>query len=386
MISAKNLISRTSELSILYVEDEEHLRQNTEKLLSNFFKEVISAKNGQEALQKFQSRDFDLILTDLRMPVMDGVTFCQTIKELDFDQPIIVISAHDEVEYLLELINLGVDSFLVKPLDLSKFLAVMHKVCGYINQKKALHEAELKRAQLTLALQKSNAQKDRFFSIIAHDLRSPFNGLMGMTALLENNLEQLPTKDAQEFAGDVHRSAVKFYNLLENLLEWGRLQQGIIERNPQAVDLELLIQEVFEGLELVAREKKIDLKILPSEVALIWVDRNMIRSVIHNLITNALKFSFPGTAVQLSWKQQTNQINLLVQDKGVGMSEKVQQKILQLDQHHTTSGTAGEPGTGLGLVLCKEMMEQNQGTITLSSKEGEGTSFSLLFPMPKEKH
>lgn len=380
MISAKNLRVYSESLKILYVEDDDTLRETTLRLLKTFFGAVTAAIHGKDGWNAFQNSHFDLVITDLRMPEMNGIELCRNIKEADYEQPIVVISAHDETTYLLDLINIGVDSFLLKPLDLQRFLNVMFKVCKIIHQKKEVLKAEERQKEYTEQLRVLNANKDKFFSIISHDLRAPFNGLIGISKLLVDKIDYLEKEEVRDFVHDIHTSAKKYYELLENLLDWAKLQIEKFEIRLDRINLKAMVGSTIDLIFDNAIEKGISLNsTIPSD-CLVYADKNMITSVIYNLISNAIKFTKRDGEILIESEQLDDRVEIRVIDNGCGISPENQEKLFRLDQHHTTPGTNGEIGTGLGLILCKDLIEKNHGTISLKSELGKGSTFIINLP------
>ncbi|MGE5429875.1 MAG: PAS domain S-box protein [Syntrophomonadaceae bacterium] len=249
-------------------------------------------------------------------------------------------------------------------------------------------ELELLNSQLTrseLELKELNASKDKFFSIIAHDLRSPFTSLIGLSGIIVNDCDSLNSEEIKAFATGINKSAKNIFNLLENLLQWSRIQTGGMEFNPVKIDMCEVAEQTISMLMGNALKKNIELF---SEIPLgsyVYADKNMISSVLQNLASNAVKFTAGGGTVKIYCRENNNQLEISVKDNGIGISGKDLQKLFRIDVHHTTMGTANEKGTGLGLALCKELVEKNRGTICVQSQPGEGSVFSFILPKHEEK-
>jgi len=241
----------------------------------------------------------------------------------------------------------------------------------------AEHEIKLKNEEL----RKINAEKDKFFSIIAHDLRSPFTGFLGLTRLIAEELPSLSNDEIQNIAISMKDTATNLYRLIENLLHWARAQQGLIPFNPQNL---LLLPTFHESIEMVlepAKNKKIELVYdIPDDLE-IYADNNIIQTVIRNLITNAVKFTPQGGKIYLSAKTTTDKcVEISVKDSGIGMSSELIENLFRIDVQTRRKGTEGEPSTGLGLLLCKEFVEKHGGKIWVESEEGKGSVFSVTLP------
>jgi signal transduction histidine kinase len=232
-------------------------------------------------------------------------------------------------------------------------------------------------------LQKLNAEKDKFFSIIAHDLRNPFNAIIGFSELLRNDFHEMDNKQKLNVLELINVSSQTAYNLLENLLQWARTQTDRIKFNPENFDLSEMVESVFDLHCVIARKKGIRLKSNIEPKTLVYADKNMINTVLRNLISNAIKFSNPDGEIVILVNKTDDFVEINVIDDGVGMSRESLGKLFRIDTYYSTSGTMGESGTGLGLIICKEFVEKNKGRIKAISSEGAGTTMS--FTLTQEK-
>jgi signal transduction histidine kinase len=232
-------------------------------------------------------------------------------------------------------------------------------------------------------LSELNATKDKFFSIIAHDLKSPFNSLLGFSNLLIEEFDNLPKDNLRKFASNIHQSADSLFKLLNNLLQWSQAQTGRIEYLPQKTDLYALINSIITLLTPNADEKQIRLVSNIAENEIAFLDENMVKTVFRNLVNNAIKFSSPGGEIRIENELLDNFIELSVIDYGVGIKKEDSEKLFMLDIKHSTTGTSGEKGTGLGLILCKEFVERHGGEIWVESEFGKGSKFKFTLPKAK---
>lgn len=230
-------------------------------------------------------------------------------------------------------------------------------------------------------LEKLNAGKDRFFSIIAHDLMSPVNGVIGAADILSGQISKLKQQEIKTFADSIFISAKHLKRLLTNLLEWARMQAGDMYYQPKEVNLHQIASDVIGLLHDNADKKGISLHNSLPDDFILQADENMLHSMFRNLVSNAIKFSRMGGKVQIQGQRLLNHLQIRVSDHGIGMSQKVQQQLFQLGSKHTTLGTANEKGTGLGLLLCKEFVEKHKGSIQVDSQEGKGTTFTITLPV-----
>lgn len=230
----------------------------------------------------------------------------------------------------------------------------------------------------------SNHTKDKFFSIITHDLRSPFLGLVGLTDLMVRDLESLEKEELKDYLSLTHRTSQNLFGLLENLLSWARLQTGKLNVQSSNVDSLEVIKEAVEVLENGARLKNIEIQTQASPNLMAWADRNMLLTIVRNLVNNAIKFSHPEKQILVKAAPiNSHFIEFKVIDAGVGMTSDQIQDLFVLGKKQSTRGTNNEKGTGLGLILVKEMVELMGGTIAVTSKENEGSTFTFTIPSGK---
>lgn len=228
--------------------------------------------------------------------------------------------------------------------------------------------------------------KNRFFSIISHDLKSPFNSLLGMTHLMSEMADGLSKDKLVEYAKAVNEAGDRVFELLQNLLEWSRLQMEGVKFDRPAVSFSLrdLAQENIDVLTPMATGKNISLtNSIKNDTA--FADPDMAQTVIRNLVSNSIKFTPKNGQIEISSQQTDGMVQVTVSDTGVGLSKEQMDKVFALDHKASTIGTAGERGTGLGLPLCKEMIEKYGGKIWVESVPGEGTQFHFTLPIKPEK-
>jgi len=230
-------------------------------------------------------------------------------------------------------------------------------------------------------LHKINAEKDKFFSIIAHDLRSPFSAFLGLTELMVKDLPNMNLGSILEIAVLMKDSATNLHRLLENLLQWSRLQRGMMPFNPQEIILLKTVERIHQSLSETIRNKQIELTLNIQPDTTVYADENMLESTVRNLVTNAIKFSVKGGKMLISGKRlASGDIEISVKDTGIGMAEDIVEKLFRIDQVECRQGTDGEPSTGLGLILCKDFMDKHGGRIMVESVENMGSTFYLTFP------
>jgi signal transduction histidine kinase len=247
----------------------------------------------------------------------------------------------------------------------------------------------IRNARLYELEKKLNADKDKFFSIISHDLRNPFNVLLGNTQLMSEMIDKFSKEDVQEMSRSIYEQAKATHQLLENLLTWSQLQRGRIEYDPNPVNLQMLADNTISLLGGAAEGKQIQLQQTIDESLFIQADEYMIDTVIRNLTSNALKFTPEGGQITISAQNgrtddEGDWVEISICDTGVGISQEDMDKLFKIEHHHTTPGTAQEQGTGLGLILCQEMVEKNGGRIWIESELGQGTTVKFIVPASDE--
>lgn len=241
--------------------------------------------------------------------------------------------------------------------------------------------AEEKLKEYSEQLRISNLAKDKFFSIISHDLRNPFNTLLGYSELLANNIEDLEKTEIINSAKTLHKTATNLFALLTNLLEWSKLQTSNFTIDKSEFSVSPVINHILnlyaESFSLknikVVRDTKCD--------ANVYADQNMIETVIRNLISNAIKFTNDYGIIKISCQKNSHNIEIAISDNGIGISEEDQLRLFKIDKLLTTEGTRNEKGTGFGLLLSKELVEKNGGSIKLQSEKGRGSTFTISLPL-----
>jgi signal transduction histidine kinase len=239
---------------------------------------------------------------------------------------------------------------------------------------KALKKSETKLIEL-------NATKDKFFNIVAHDLKNPFTSLLGSSELLFDNIHLMDTEKIRKLAQILNDSAKSGYEILQNLLDWSRSQTGLIKINPERINLKKLIDENILNIRLLAANKSIELCYEAQEDIYIFSDKNMINTVLRNLLSNAVKFTYSGGKVSINSSVTGKMVLVTVKDTGIGISGDNINKLFRLDTKYTRPGTDNEPGTGLGLKLSQEFVEKQGGEIWVISSVDSGSEFTFSIPM-----
>ncbi|MCL4550676.1 MAG: PAS domain-containing sensor histidine kinase [Bacteroidetes bacterium] len=240
-------------------------------------------------------------------------------------------------------------------------------------------------AQSETELKELNASKDKFFSILAHDLKSPFSGLLGYMDMLVEDFDSLQLDEIKSYINSVHTMVGNIYSLTKNLLDWSRLQNGRMECNIERRSLYEAVTYAESLVNANAQNKGISIINNVGRDEDVLADNMMLNLVFQNLLSNAIKFTPRGGQITISSKPINIFHEISIADSGIGMSEETLQKIFRIESVHTTLGTEKEKGTGLGLILCKEMIERQKGALSVESKVNEGTKFSFILPSAYEK-
>ncbi len=249
-----------------------------------------------------------------------------------------------------------------------------------INEKRNLENALSLLDEKNGELQKTNRQKDKLFSIIAHDLKSPFSGILGFAEILKENIHELTDNQLQDYANHIYRSTNNTYFLLENLLEWASLQREFTRFNPSKLAVSEVLEVVLELVNEQASKKNITIQTeIPENIE--WTaEENMLTSIMRNLLTNAIKFSTQNSFIKITTRHFNNELEISVTDNGTGMPEEVLKKLFVNEFNESQRGTENEKGSGLGLAICKEFVEMHGGKIWAKSKPNKGTTVTFTLP------
>ena len=232
-------------------------------------------------------------------------------------------------------------------------------------------------------LQKLNKSKDRIFSVVAHDLRNPVAAVTGFSELLYDNFDQFNNETQKEYLLQILQGTQRIQNLLENLLIWARSQMKAVKFEPQNISIKNVVDECVKEMKANLDHKRIRCLTKIDRKCIVFADKAMIHTIFRNLIMNAIKFSFPGGNIRITTENGTHECRVSVVDEGIGIQPEIQTKLFNADEVVTAPGTTGESGSGLGLVICKEFVDRNDGEITVESEPGNGSSFIVSLPISK---
>lgn len=389
-------ISQIPRPNILVVDDTPANLRLLNDLLTKQGYIVRPVPDGRLAISSAKASAPDLVLLDIRMAGMSGYEVCQELKaeELTREIPIIFISALHDMLDKVKAFELGGVDYITKPFQPEEVLARVKTHLTIRKLQKGLQEkneqlleeiAERTRTEEALKaseqqLRKSNASKDKFISIIVHDLRGPLSSLNDLTRFTSENIETYTLQQLKEIIHLQCDTTENLSKLLENLLAWSRLQRNMFELLPQEMDLKQLLNRSLALLKTQAEQKRIAVKSSVQDLVMIYADFNMIDTVIRNLISNALKFTHPGGNIEITVRQDQQYVEVSVTDSGIGIESQHLPKLFDLEAKYKRLGTAHEKGTGLGLILCKEFVERNGGQIWVQSEPDKGSTFTFTIP------
>jgi signal transduction histidine kinase len=309
------------------------------------------------------------------MPKIDGFETCRRLKknEATRDIPVIFMTALTETIDKVKGFEVGGVDYITKPFQHEEVLARVNAHLTIRNQQKHIQIQNWQLKEL-------NVCKDKFISIISHDLRSPFTGIFILAEQIRRNVENRRYDELQHLANQLQASVENYHALLENLLTWSKIQQGIIKYAPQFFDVQQVFAKNIALFTPNAEQKQITLRSVIQEQLIIYADINMIDTVMRNLISNALKFTKAGGVVEVSVTHNENEVTVVVSDTGIGISSENLPQLFQIESKYQCPGTSGERGTGLGLILCKEFVEKHDGRIWIESPVGKGTMVTFTLP------
>ncbi len=368
--------------TVLLVDDSKALLGLISNILTAEGYNVISTFSGAEAIQVATEQIPDLVLLDRNMPDMDGIEVCIQLKKDKKTAriPIVFLTGTSSVEAIVEGFKMGAVDYITKPFQREELLARVDSHIKLFKLTEILKKQTIELKKSETSLKELNAQKDKLFSIIAHDLKGPLNNLIVLSEMIINTNNKGNPNQTTELSQLLFNAATSTSKLLENLLEWAMLQRGVIVFNPQTLMLKKLVSDCFNLVnEETIRKKVVLINNVPNNQA-VHADSYMLNTVIRNLITNAVKFTPRNGSITVCSESKPNSTLIVVSDTGVGIEPKTIKGLFAIKESKSTLGTEGETGTGLGLLLCKELVEKHRGKIWAESVVGSGSKFYIELP------
>jgi len=322
---------------------------------------------------------FDIILSDLGLPGSSGLETFYSVKKTFPETPIVILTGASDETLGEQAIREGASDYIEKNVCNAKLLSSSIKYSIERDKlAKRLKDSENKLLEM-------NATKDKFFSIISHDLKTPFNGIIGFSEHLIEKIHEKDYEGIDKYADIIQNAAQRTLDLLLNLLQWSQSQRNKLDFSPQHLNIFNQISEEADILKYAAHQKLIHISINLDRDRTVFVDKKMINTIFRNLISNAIKFTEEGGKIIISEEKKSEEFIFSVSDNGVGIDPDEIEKLFRIDESHSTVGTNNEKGTGLGLILCKEFIEKQGGTIWVESEVGKGSSFYFSIPCKKTK-
>ncbi|MDP4266715.1 MAG: hybrid sensor histidine kinase/response regulator [Bacteroidota bacterium] len=365
------------QFNILVVDDNLTNLQVLGVILNEADYSVGIATSGEQALSILKnSYDYDLVLLDINMPGMNGYDTCIAIKAIDKlkDMPVIFLTAYNDINSIVKGFESGAIDYVTKPFN-SKELLVR------VNTQLQLKQKNEQLKEYSLKLEKLNATKDKFFSIISHDLKNPLYSIVGSVKYIHEILQKYRIDEINEMIEIIDHSAKESYSLLENLMEWAKSQTGNIKFEPLYLPLLNIVNRSVDLVSTHASLKNIKIINNVSDNIVVYADEYMLESVMRNLLTNAVKYSYKSGIININAIKRDNKVEISIVDAGIGISDNIKNKLFKIDADNCSlPGTAEEKGTGLGLIICAEFIEKHRGKISVESEESKGSTFNILLP------
>lgn len=413
MTNGNNKMVSEIPIKILLVDDNDNNLLSMEVALEKEGYVFFKAASGREALRiLLKEDDFSLILLDVKMPIMDGYETAELIYERDKlkDIPIIFITAHEyEEAAMFKGYQAGAVDYVRKPFTpeilrlkvavfaelfkKNRLLKQQEEKLQIINNDLMLLNLDLEQRVLerTIELENLNHQlrslnlsKDKFLSVLSHDLRNPFTALLIASDKLNDDPESLNPAQIKQLSNIIHRTSNKLLNQLNDVIEWAKKQSKKANFNPEKIRLDIGIEESLELLKPNATQKGIKLQNKTPKDIFVKADSLMLRSIVQNLVTNAIKYTPKGGSVTINAQLDERMVCVFVEDSGIGMTHELQQKLFtEGNSPPSVSGTNNEIGSGLGLLLVNDFVAQHGGTIDVESTVGKGTTFKFTVPAIK---
>ena len=356
------------ESTILLVDDVAENLTVLGSIFSSLGTDLIAVQEGNQAIENSVEKKPDLVLLDINMPGMNGYDVCKKLKENPEtkDIPVIFVSAKVSSEDISRGFESGAVDYVTKPFNHSELKA---RALTHLNLSKAIKDKE-----------KLLNDKDKFISLVAHDIKSPLSGVMSLIQLLSREYDALGVDEIKEMIGDIENSLESQYKFVIDLLDWGRLQLDRVEINKEKIHPEILLNAVTSIHKLNAEKKGIELNTKVETDDVFEADPTQMETILTNIISNAIKFTKSGGNINIGVTSNANKVIISIKDNGVGMKDEDKEKLFKDDTIHTTPGTNEESGTGLGLLLVRELVQKNDGNLSFESEYGVGTTFYISLP------
>jgi len=361
-------------LTLLLVEDNDGIREELVFNIGFWFKEVIEARNGEEGVAKFKEHAVDLIITDIKMPRLNGIEMVNKIRQIDREVPIIFQTAFSENEFLFKAINMSVQGYVIKPINLETLEEVIENAIHRIILNRCLKEKEEAKA--------AAVAKSEFLANMSHEIRTPLNSIIGFSDVL-NSLVSKP--EAKSYVQSINRAGKTLLDILNDILTMSRMDSNKLEIDYKEIDLEGILYEIYNMYHPKATKQGIDfmIEMLTPIPARIEFNDVRLKQVIFNLISNAMKFTDKGYVKVVmeahSKDEHFTQLTIVVEDSGKGIKSQDQERIFGSFEQSNQEDQYRYSGVGLGLAISKKLIKLLNGDIVVESQEGQGSRFVISF-------
>ena len=389
--------------AIICVDDEDIILEALKDQLGPFFENqymIETSTTAEEALEIYDeliesNYEVPVVISDYLMPGMRGDEFLIKVHEKNPNTLKILLTGHANIEGITNAINkANLYRYIPKPWDRDDLILTVREAV-----RSFLQEIEIKKQNIELEavnnnleklvvertheLEKANATKDKFFSIIAHDLKNSFTGLLGYSDILLSDFDRFPDEEKKALVSAIREVSESTYKLLQNLLDWSSVQTGNIAYNPEELDLGGFLTDEFKLQQTLAVEKDLTITFHTKDDVRVKIDKNMISKVVRNIISNAIKYTKNGGHIEITLNNDDKFASVSVIDSGIGINKENINKLFKVNENYKTHGTNNEEGTGLGLILSKEFLNKNGGDISVESKVNCGTKVTFNLPLYK---
>jgi two-component system sensor histidine kinase/response regulator len=368
---------------LLLIDDDAVDRVSVRRALtqSGIAHELVEAQDGSTGLRLARAQTFDFILLDYRLPDVDTFELLAALLSPDGGgQAVLMLTGEVDQDIAHRLMRAGALDYITKDECTPSSLT---RAIRYAKARREFHAqlttARREAEQKSLALDTLNRQKTLLFSIIAHDLRNPFQALLGLSSVLSQAVAAKDHVSIERRAQGIREAASQAYSLMESLFAWASLQMDTVTVALDDVDLSDIAEATIKSAAESAADKGLVLKV-ECHGFRVRAHGDMLAAVLRNLISNAIKFTLPKGTITISAKSNDNGVEITVSDTGIGMPPNMIADLFKLDRRTTTSGTAGERGSGLGLLLCRDLVERQGSELTVRSEVNRGTSFRFTLP------
>ena len=376
-------------VKILLIEDEYLVRESYVEMLRFLNYEVDTADNGYEGVEKVKNNEFDIVITDLNMPVMDGMETLRQVKKNKPEVEVIVVTGFATIENAISAMKNGAFDYITKPVSLEHVRLVLNRCVQQIRSKRENKELR----DINTRLRELNELKNKFITITNHELRTPLAVIKGYLDLLEISVEREGDDEIDEYFTILESTVKEMVELVDNMHDLSKTEKTLTISNEIDIDINELVSNVFKSMHILFDERKISFSMeLETEQVIIHTDEKLIRQSIRELMQNALKFTKSEGQVTVSVKKisEKNSVFISVKDTGVGIpADKISlifEKFYEVQDvmYHSTSKTNFMGGgIGVGLSHVKEIIDKSSGEIVVESEVDKGSTFTLIFPLKK---